>query len=478
MKFMIVGSGAREHAIAENAKGCGYEIYAATSIRNPGLLETCKEIIICDILNGDSVVKAAKSVKPDVIFIGSEESLFAGVSDALRKEGFFVIGASKATADIEKSKGFMRRLMEKHGLYGRLRFKTFSNIEEASRYIDEYAGSVAIKPTRQAGGKGVKVIADLQAYLKDEKSAAKKRHVSDIVDQNLSQDLEDPILIEERVEGIEYTLQCFTDGKNIVPLKIVQDHPHAFVEDIGPETGGMGSISGNENNLPFLTDDDYKTSYDIVENVVKAIKKETGESYFGVLSGQFMLTDKWGPTVIEFYSRLGDPETVNVMPQLKNFNEIVEGMHSGSLKGVQADFEQRSTVVKIVAPKGYPNNRELGKGHEVNINMDLLRKTGANVYFGSVYENNGKIFTGGSRALEVFAQSDSIVEANKMVERAIGCINSNWKLFHRKDIGTQALIDKRKDQANLARDIFRYREERGLIGKNIDWIPGIGKIET
>nr|HPR41755.1 phosphoribosylglycinamide synthetase C domain-containing protein [Candidatus Methanofastidiosa archaeon] len=304
------------------------------------------------------------------------------------------------------------------------------------------------------------------------------RHVSDIVDQNLSQDLEDPILIEERVEGIEYTLQCFTDGKNIVPLKIVEDHPHAFAEDIGPETGGMGSISGNDNNLPFLSEKDFKISYGIVEEVVKAIKKETGEPYFGVLSGQFMLTDKWGPTVIEFYSRLGDPETVNVMPQLKNFDEIVEGMQNGSLKGVKADFEKKATVVKIVAPKGYPNERDIGKGHQLNIDMDAVRKTGAKIYFGSVYEDDRKYYTGGSRALEVFAEADDIVKANKIVESAIGHISSDWKLFHRKDIGTQALLDKRIDQANLAKDIFHYREERGLIGKTIDWIPGIGRIET
>ncbi|HPR42598.1 MAG TPA: phosphoribosylamine--glycine ligase, partial [Candidatus Methanofastidiosa archaeon] len=162
MKFMIVGSGAREHAIAENAIKCGYDVYSASEMRNPGLLEVSKELFVTDILNGKAVCDVARKVRPDVIFIGSEESLFAGVSDALRNEGFMVIGASKAAADIEKSKGFMRRLMEKNSMYGRLRFKTFNSIEEASRYIDEYAGSVAIKPTRQAGGKGVKVIADLQ----------------------------------------------------------------------------------------------------------------------------------------------------------------------------------------------------------------------------------------------------------------------------------------------------------------------------
>jgi phosphoribosylamine--glycine ligase len=363
-------------------------------------------------------------------------------------------------------------------MHGRLRFKTFANINEATRYIDEYPGSVAIKPTRQAGGKGVKVIADLQAYLKDEKSAAKKQHVSDIVSQNLSQDLEDPILIEERVEGAEYTLQCFTDGKHIVPLKIVEDHPHAFVEDIGPETGGMGSISGSDNVLPFLTKKDYDTSFDIVEKVVNAIQKETGEPYFGVLSGQFMLTDKWGPTVIEFYSRLGDPETVNVMPQLQNFDDIVDGMQNGTLGKVKAKFEQKANVVKIIAPKGYPNLRDIGAGHRLNIDFAQIEKLGAKAYFGSVYEKDGTMYTGGSRAIEMYAAADSIEEASAIAEKACAYVTSDWKLFHRKDIGSEALLKKRYEQAALSRDIFRYREERGLIGKTIDWIPGIGKIET
>ncbi|RZN49452.1 phosphoribosylamine--glycine ligase [archaeon] len=478
MKFMIVGSGGREHAIAETATRSGYEVYTASDARNPGLLAMSKELHVVDILDGAAVAKVAHNVQPDVIFIGSEESLFAGVSDTLRKEGFNVIGASQKTAEIEKSKGFMRKLMEKYGMHGRLRFKTFSNINEAIRYIDEYPGSVAIKPTRQAGGKGVKVIADIQAYLKEEKSHAKKRHVSDIVEQKLSKDLEDPILIEERVEGVEYTLQCFTDGTHIVPLKMVQDHPHAFVEDIGPETGGMGSIAGTGNVLPFLTKRDYDTSFDIVKKVVQAIKKETGEPYFGVLSGQFMLTEKWGPTVIEFYSRLGDPETVNVMPQLQNFDEIVNGMMNGNVANIDAKFEEKANVVKVVAPKGYPNERGMGKGHEVAIDFDKVAQSGSHIYFGSMYEENGTYYTGGSRALEVYASADTVEEASQKVEQAISHIKSDWKLFHRKDIGTKALMQKRQDQADLARDIFRYREARGLIGKTIDWIPGIGKIET
>ncbi|MDD4281777.1 MAG: phosphoribosylamine--glycine ligase [Candidatus Methanofastidiosa archaeon] len=478
MKFLIVGSGAREHAIIENASRCGYETYAASDMRNPGLLRLCKEIHLVNILDPAAVTAVAAKVRPDIIFVGSEESLFAGVSDALRADGHFVIGASRVAADIEKSKGFMRKLMEKYEMYGRLRFKTFSNITEATRYIDEYPGSVAIKPTRQAGGKGVKVIADIQTYLKEEKSAAKKQHVSDIVSQNLSQDLEDPILIEERVEGVEYTLQCFTDGKHIVPLKMVEDHPHAFVEDIGPETGGMGSISGKDENLPFLSEKDYKVSYEIVEKVVKAIELETGQPYFGVLSGQFMLTDKWGPTVIEFYSRLGDPETVNIMPQLLNFDDILEGMQNGSLGKVKARFEEKATAVKIIAPKGYPNLRDIGKGHPLSVDFNAISALGATPYFGSVYEEGGSLYTGGSRAVAMYAAAETIEEAGDIAEKACAHITSSWKLFHRKDIGSKALLAKRYEQASLARDIFKYREERGLIGKTIDWIPGIGRIET
>ena len=474
MKFLIVGGGAREHAIAKKASKY-YDVYSIMPGKNPGIarVSTYK---LADILNPGKVADYCDEVAPDIVFIGSEESLFHGVSDEIIKRGHFCIGAKKEAAEIERSKAFMRRLLEKNNIHGSLRFKTFTDVETALRYIDEYAGSIAIKPARQAGGKGVKVIADLQAYLKEEKKDAKKKHAAQIVEEHLSQDLDDQILIEERVEGVEYSLQCFTDGKHIVPLPLVQDHPHAFEEDIGPETGGMGSLSG-KGQLPFIAEGEYKKSLEIMEQSVQSIRAETGEDYFGVITGQFMLTDKWGPTIIEYYARLGDPEAVNAMTILENFDEICEGYLAGSLANITARCRDVATVVKCVSPKGYPNQRSLGKDKEICINEKKIHELGAEVYYGSVYEN-GRMYTGGSRAVEIYAEADSILEAGTIAEEATQYVTSDWKLFHRHDIGSRELLDKRMRTAQLVRDAYRYRAEHNLIGRNIDWIPGIGKIET
>jgi len=474
MKFLIVGGGAREHAIAKRAAHY-YTVYAAMPYRNPGIAHL-SEYKITDILNPQKVADYCDEVSPDMVFVGSEESLFHGVSDEIIKRGHLCIGAKQKAAEIERSKAFMRRLLEKNNIHGSLRFKTFTDVTTALKYIEEYAGSIAIKPARQAGGKGVKVIADLQAYLKDEKKDAKKKHAAQIVKDHLSQDLDDQILIEERVEGVEYSLQCFTDGKNIVPLPLVQDHPHAFEEDIGPETGGMGAVSGR-GQLPFINKGEYKKSLEIMEQSIKSVKSETGEDYFGVITGQFMLTDKWGPTIIEYYARLGDPEAVNVMAILENFDEICEGYINGSLAKIPAEVKDSATVVKCISPKGYPNQRSLGKGKKIYVDIKKIRELGAEVFYGSVYEN-GALLTGGSRAVEIYAEGDSILEAGKIAEQATQYVISDWKLFHRHDIGSQELLDKRMRTAQRARDVYQYRAEHNLIGRNIDWIPGIGRIET
>ncbi len=474
MKFLIVGGGAREHAIAEKAVHY-YEVYSAISYRNPGITRISSYKIV-DILDPVEVADYCDEVNPDIVFVGSEEALFHGVSDEIISRGHLCIGAKKAAAEIERSKAFMRRLLEKNRIHGALRFKTFKDTETALLYIDEYAGSIAIKPARQSGGKGVKVIADLQAYLKEEKRDAKKKHAAQIVKEHLSQDLEDQILIEERVEGVEYSLQCFTDGRNVVPLPLVQDHPHAFEEDIGPETGGMGSISGKR-LLPFIEESEFETSLEIMKQSIRAVKSETGENYFGVITGQFMLTDKWGPTIIEYYARLGDPEAVNMMPILENFDEICTGFINGNLAGISAKTKDVATVVKCVSPKGYPNERDLGRNRLITVDEKKIKEMGAAVYYGSTYEN-GHLYTGGSRAVEIFAEGDTVVEAGEVAEKATHCVTSDWKLFHRHDIGSPELLDKRMRTAQLARDAYQYRAGHDLIGRNIDWIPGIGKIET
>lgn len=487
MKVLLVGEGSREHTIADAICRSAHEpkLFAAMARRNPGIYRLCKQsgggFAIGNSKDPLFVADTAEKHSVDFTFVGPEEPLFHGVSDELEKRGIPCVGASKAAAEVEMSKAYMRRLMWKYRIPGRLRFKAFKKVEEAVDYIKEYAESLALKPARQAGGKGVKVIADLQAYLSKEKAHVKTEHTKKIDEVFMKgyTDIEDRILLEERVEGPEYTLQAFTDGSVIKPLPLVQDHKNAHEMDIGPETGGMGSISGKDGVLPFITRDEYQRSVDIVQKVVRAIKKDTGINYRGIISGQMMLTAGWGPTIIEFYSRLGDPEAVNVLPIMEtDIVDVSEAIISEKLHKINLQFKNVSTVVKCVAPIGYPTNRKLASNHVAIIDEDTIKKRGCRAFYGSLdLRPDGKMYTAGSRFVEILATGETIPEASEKAESCIPHVRlEGQKAFHRSDIGSQTLLKRRVDQADLVRGVYTYREKKELVGVTIDWIPGRGKI--
>lgn len=372
--------------------------------------------------------------------------------------------------------------MWKYKIPGRLRFKVFKEVSEAVAYLREYAESLALKPARQAGGKGVKVVADLQAYLSAEKSHVKEEHAKIIYSEHMKDytDIEDRILIEEKVDGPEYTLQAFTDGRTVRPLPLVQDNKNAFEMDIGPETGGMGSIAGKGPLLPFITMEEYRQSVSIVNKCVKAVEAETGEKYKGVVSGQMMLTASWGPTIIEFYSRLGDPEAVNVLPLLKtDMVEICEAILDEKLHKIRLELENAASVVKCVSPRGYPDQRELAKGHPLSIDLEAIRRHGGRVYFASTDQKpDGAIYSGGSRLVEIFAKGETIMEAGEKAEACMPYVKlgDGWGVYHRSDIGSRELLEVRIEQAQLMRAVYKYRAKKGLVGKTVEWIPRKGKL--
>ena len=488
VKVLLIGEAAREHAIAEAIcrSRLDPKLYALMRLKNPGIAALCKqtggEVGLGDFLNPETVVEVARRFHVDFVFVGPEEPLFRGVSDALEEAGIPCVGAKKGPAELEMSKAFMRRLMWRNNIPGRLRFKAFKDVGEAIAYIHEYAESVALKPARQVGGKGVKVIADLQAYLSSEKAHVKEQHTRTISEEHMKgySDIEDKILIEEKVEGPEYTLQTFTDGRTVKPLPLVQDNKNAFEMDIGPETGGMGSISGPGMLLPFINRQEYEKSVEIVRACVRAVETETGQKYKGIVSGQMMLTALWGPTIIEFYCRFGDPEAVNVLPILKtDMVEICEAIIDERLNKVKIEVEECATVVKCIAPKGYPDRRDLAKGHPVSIDLEAIKRRGCRLYFASIgLQPDGTMISGGSRLVEIFAKAKTIPEASVKAESAIPYVKltDGWGLFHRSDIGSEALLKRRIEQAELVRAVYRYRARRGLIGKTIEWIPGKGKV--
>jgi len=496
MKIMGVGGGAREHALAEAIARSTYspKVYWVSELRNPGIYRIVKktggEYALAKTTDPIRVAELAERWGIDIVVVGPEEPNFHGIPDEVERRGIPCIGAKQKLSIIEMSKAEMRRLQWRFNIPGKLLFKTYRSYEEAIRDLEKHAETltwlqnVALKPARQAGGKGVKVVEDVQAYLRKEKRQFKERHIR-WIEQYMSKygDIEERILIEEKVWGPEYTLQCFVDGKTVVGMPLVQDNKHAYEYDIGPETGGMGSYTGKGYLLPFITKEEYDRSLEIVKAMVNAIQKVTGERYHGFIAGQMMLTEVEGPTLIEMYSRLGDPEGVNVMAMLKtDIIEIFEAIIDERLSKVKIKFSDVATVVKAMAPKGYPDFRDLAKNHPVYVDEKVIEEAGCKLYWGSVHLNeDGSMKTGGSRMIEILAFGDSPQEASVKIEECLKKkpvrLLDGWQLFYRTDIGSEEMIRKRTEIAERVRRLYKYREERGILGKRVDWLPKVGRID-
>ncbi|MCP8311781.1 MAG: phosphoribosylamine--glycine ligase [Candidatus Methylarchaceae archaeon HK02M1] len=494
MKIMGVGNASREHAIAEILERSKHRprVFWLGDVRNPGIFEICKrtggDFALSKTTDPEKVSEYAKKWHVDFVIIGPEEPNFHAVPDELERRGIPCVGASRDVAMIEMSKAEMRRLQWEYGVRGKLLFKTFRSAQEAYSVLERYSDTltwlqnVALKPARQAGGKGVKVVEDQQLYLHDEKQRFKSKHADWLEGYMKSySDIDDKILVEEKVWGPEYTLQCFTDGHCIKGMPLVQDNKHAHEFDIGTETGGMGSISGPEFTLPFITKEEYEGSLEIVESLVQAIQDKVGKSYHGMVAGQMMLTEIEGPTIIEMYSRLGDPEALNVLNTLKtDFVDICLAILDGNLSKLNIEFDEKATVVKAIAPKGYPDNRGLAKNHPVFVDEEAIKREGCKFYWGSADLREGEeIESAGSRLVEILAISDEIEKASKTVDRCIPYVRllDGWGLFYRSDIGSPELLSKRMDVADRVRMLYQYRRDRDILGKRVDWLPKVGRMD-
>ncbi len=224
-------------------------------------------------------------------------------------------------------------------------------------------------------------------------------------------------------------------------MPAAQDHPHAFEGDEGAITGGMGSYSDVGGLLPFLSQEDYDKSVKIMEDVITAIAKEA-EPYKGILYGQFMLSAD-GPRLIEFNARFGDPEAMNVLPLISTpMIDVCKAIVDGTLGEVE--FKDLASVCKYIVPDGYPETKY--GGETIEVDEEEIEKLGAKVFYASVSEEDGEVKLSSSRALGIVAQGESIFEAEKIAEEACSYVKGN--VYHRSDVGTKALVDKRVEHMN------------------------------
>ncbi|MBE0522637.1 MAG: phosphoribosylamine--glycine ligase [Candidatus Methanoperedenaceae archaeon] len=423
MKVLLIGGGGREHAIAQAIARSGRnpELYAAMGKKNPGIAGLCKGFRLLKETE-PAVVEYAKEVGIEVAVIGPEAPLAASIPDMLWDAGIPVVGPRRLAAQIEFDKAWTRDFMKKHNIAGCPEYRVFRKNEGGSdEYIDKL-GDVVIKPAGLTGGKGVKVMGDHFDII------GAKEYAREVLQK-------DDLVVEERLIGEEFTLQAFVDGKHLAFAPCVQDHKRAYDGDRGPNTGGMGSYNDAGDILPFMMESDLTDAKKIMVDTVRAVKEETGVSYQGVLYGQMILTAR-GISVIEYNARFGDPEAMNVLPLLEtDYLDVCEGIVNGTLDRVDVRFQEQATVCKYAVPAGYPDEPKGGRVVEIGDIGDSL------LFYSSVYEKDGKVYTTGSRALAVVGVAGTIADAEKKAEKGLSGLKG--ELFSRHDIGTDELVNQR-----------------------------------
>ena len=438
MNVLVVGGGAREHAICDAVtRSPGVNLFSVMKNLNPGIEQMAADCLLEKETNVDRVVDYAKHKNVDLVLIGPEAPLEMGLVDALEKHGITTCAPTKRAARIETDKEWMRDLLKKHSIPGQLKYESFIDSAEAKAFIQELDNNVAIKPIGLTGGKGVRVAGDHFTTI-DEAGA----YVEDVISKKIGGAAK--VLIEEKAEGEEFTLQAFSDGSNILSLPAVQDHKRLLPGDQGPNTGGMGSYSCSNGLLPFLSQEDYDEGARILQLLISALSKE-GSPYVGPIYGQFMLTIE-GPKIIEINARFGDPENMNVLPLLNtDFIDLCNAMVDGALRSKKLDIEHKSTVCKYVVPEGYGVQSMVGE--KIQVDEQAITDTGAKLFYASVNKKNTDIFTSSSRSLAVVGIADDLSVAENLCEEALAHVQGDH-IFIRHDIGKQALIEKRVKHMN------------------------------
>lgn len=435
MNILIVGSGAREHAIARSIKKSKIpnKLYCFASNRNPGIKEISEILEIGKTTDSQAVSNFAVKYSIDLAIIGPEAPLAKGVVDLLQEINIQCVGPIKNLAQIETSKGFTRDLMQKYNIPGCPEYQTFNNLTNVSEYLNILGKNYVVKFDGLMGGKGVKVSGE---HIKSHAEAIE--YCEQIIKKN------GKFVIEEKLIGEEFSLMSFCDGEHLVHMPPVQDHKRAYENDTGPNTGGMGSYNDANQTLPFLTNNDIDSAKAINIATAKALKKEFGIGYKGILYGGFIATAE-GVKLIEYNARFGDPEAMNVLSLLQSdLIDIFLGITNSSLHTCDVIFSNKATVCKYAVPEGYPDTPIKGK------TIDISKvKNPDQLFFASVDTKEGTLIEAGSRTVAVIGIADTLQEAEAIAESEIKRIAG--PLFHRTDIGTTELVQKRIKNMNVLR---------------------------
>ncbi|GHT12098.1 phosphoribosylamine--glycine ligase [Bacteroidia bacterium] len=410
---LVIGSGGRCHAIVEQLSQSPQvgKIFAAPG--NAGIAQKAECLAIGDT-EIEKLLAFAKNNAVDLTVVGPEVPLSMGIADKFAAVGLRIFGCTQAAARIESSKEFAKDLMKRYGI-PTAAYEVFSDYTAALAYTQKQPLPVVLKYDGLAAGKGVVVAATrnevqaaLQAMLQDRKFGAGR------------------VVVEEFLDGVEFSFMCFVNGSKVFPMELAQDHKRAYDGDKGPNTGGMGAYSP----LPFITEADFNFALtQVMQKTAQALVSE-GCPFCGVLYGGLIKTAQ-GIKVIEFNARFGDPETEVVLPRLTSdlyaiFNDVMDG------KTPLITWSKQVALGVVLASKGYPDAYKKG------IAINGLDKVNAQVFHMGTRRDGAQLLTHGGRVLLLTVLADTVAQAqNKILEEVqkIDCAH----LFYRKDIGWQAV---------------------------------------
>ncbi len=423
MNILVLGSGGREHAITwALAKSPRTEaLYVAPgnggtegiALQNGATSNNVQ----LDHMNADAVLEFVKENGIDLVVIGPEAPLVAGVADVLRQAGIAVYGPNAAEAQLEGSKAYAKGFMDENHI-PTAAYAAFDEEAPAIAYVEEQGAPIVIKADGLAAGKGV-VVAET---LEDAKSAVHACFDGAFGDAGSS------VVIEECMRGPECSMLSFVTGGKSFPMTPSQDHKRAYDGDTGPNTGGMGVYSP----VPIVTNDEMATMVSIMDQAAAAVP-----DYKGTLYGGFMLTPA-GPKIVEFNVRFGDPETQVVLPRLEtDLVDVMEAVACGNADAIDLDWSDKWAVCVVLASAGYPGSYEKGKVISGVEDADAL--DGVTVFHaGTAHDQDGKLVTAGGRVLNVVALGNTFEEARDRAYEACDLIDFEGKQL-RHDIGLKAL---------------------------------------
>mgnify|MGYP000271895317 CR=1 FL=1 len=422
MNILVLGGGGREHAISwalAKSPRCT-ELYVAPG--NGGTANIARNVKDLNAEDAQAVLAFAQAHNIELVVIGPEAPLVAGVADVLREAGIPVFGPDAQGAQLEGSKTYSKRFMDANGI-PTARYQSFTDAASARAYCEELGAPLVVKADGLAAGKGVVVAETLDMALDA---------VEACFDGSFG-DAGQTVVVEEMLTGPECSLLAFVSNGKAFCMAPAQDHKRAYDGDLGPNTGGMGVYSP----VPIVTEEEMATMVSIMEQSAAATAKDPFENdYRGCLYGGFMLTPE-GPKVLEFNARFGDPETQVVLPRLKNdLVEVMLACANCELDQIELDWRDEWAVAVVLTSAGYPGSYE--KGKVITGIADAEAMENVTVYHAGTAVVDGQLVTNGGRVLAVTALGDTFENARNLAYEACEKIDFEGKTL-RHDIGLRAL---------------------------------------